>query len=278
MQWAGVDLSSPAVMGILNVTPDSFSDGGDFINLDAAVSHAESMCAAGAKILDIGGESTRPGAAKIDVETEINRVVPVIAAMRETAAKYGVKISIDTRRATVMQAAMDAGADIINDVSALAFDPNALPLVAKNDWPVILMHMRGIPQTMQSLAQYENVTRDVYDELSARIAACRAAGIRPENICVDPGIGFAKNAEQSITLLRNLPEFQKLHLPILIGVSRKSVIGHMTGETNPKNRLAGSIAAGLFAVQNGANIIRTHDVAETVQALKTWRAMADRQF
>jgi dihydropteroate synthase len=274
MQWAGIDLSVPVVMGILNVTPDSFSDGGDFVRLDAAVRQAEIICAAGAKILDIGGESTRPGAAIISVEEEINRVVPAIKAVRQIAAQYNVNISIDTRRAAVMQAAMDAGADIINDVSALAFDAAALPLVTKNNWPVVLMHMRGTPQDMQSYAQYQNVAQEVGDELGARITACRAAGIAAENICIDPGIGFAKTTTHNIALLQNLNDLQKLGKPILIGVSRKRFIGEITGADNPKDRAAGSLAAALFAVQQGANIIRTHEVAETVQTLKVWQALA----
>lgn len=276
MHWANLDLSQPIVMGILNVTPDSFSDGGDYADLKAAIHQAEKICTSGAKILDIGGESTRPGAVPPDVETEIRRAVSVIAAVRDTARECGVQISIDTRRAAVMQAAMEAGANIINDVSALAFDANALALAAKNQWPVILNHMRGTPQTMQDLATYQNVAQDVRDELQERIHACLASGLRAENLCIDPGIGFAKTTAQSITLLQNLNILQSLGRPVLVGLSRKRFLGDITGTAHAKDRDPASLAAAMYAMERGAIIIRTHDAPAMVQAIKVWVALKQR--
>lgn len=269
MTWAGLDLSQPIVMGILNVTPDSFSDGGDFTNLEIAAAHAEAMAHAGAKIIDVGGESTRPGAVMPSLQEEIDRVVPVIAAMKNC----GVKISIDTRRAAVMAAAVAAGAEIINDVSALSTDPDAAKFVAEKQLPVVLCHMRGTPQTMQKNPVYENVVHDVMHDLSIRIDACVAAGLSRDKICIDPGIGFGKATAHNIALLQNLSDFKKLGAPILIGLSRKRMIAEITGVQNPKDRLAGSIAGALFAAQQGANILRVHDVAETVQALQVWQSL-----
>jgi len=273
MHWAEIDITEPVVMGILNVTPDSFSDGGDFTDLETARQHAEEMCLAGARIIDIGGESTRPGAIMPSASEEIARVVPVITAVRPIVQKYGAKISIDTRRAEVMAAAHAAGAEIINDVSALTHDAAALPFAAAHQLPVVLCHMRGDPQTMQQNPTYTDVVREVFDDLAACIAACVGAGLAREKIAIDPGIGFGKTTAHNTTLVQNLPTFQNLGVPILIGLSRKRMVGEITGASDPKSRLAGSIAGGLFALSRGANILRVHDVRETVEAIRMWRAL-----
>lgn len=273
MQFAGLDLSSPIVMGILNVTPDSFSDGGDLPTVDTIVARAREFCIAGAKILDIGGESTRPGAVEPSVEEELGRVIPAIQAARPIANEYSAKISIDTRRQKIMQAAVEAGADIINDVSALETDPDALPYIAQHQLPVILCHMQGTPDNMQSAPHYNNVVQDIHDYFSQRIADCLSAGLVRENICIDPGIGFGKTLEHNIDLLQNLSVLQQLHLPLLVGLSRKRMIADMTGEKNPKARLGGSLAGALFAASNGAHILRVHDVRDTCQALAVWRGL-----
>ena len=273
MIWAGFDLSAPLVMGILNVTPDSFSDGGDCVDVAAACMRGEAMCAAGANIIDIGGESTRPGATIPSLIEELNRVVPVIAALVPVVSRYGAKISIDTRRAAVMAAAHAAGAEIINDVSALTHDAGALKFVAEQQLPVVLCHMRGEPETMQLSPHYGDVVHEVYDDLAARIAACEQAGLSHDKICIDPGIGFGKTTAHNVTLLQNLSYFQNLCAPILVGLSRKGMIGEITQTKNPKDRLAGSLAGALFAVAHGANILRVHDVGETVQAITMWRTL-----
>lgn len=272
--FAGIDLSVPAVMGILNVTPDSFSDGGDLSSLDVIRARAEEFCQAGAKILDIGGESTRPGAVPPSLSEEISRVVPAINAVKPIAAKYGVKISIDTRRTTVMQVGVEAGADIINDVSALETEADALPFVVSRQLPVVLCHMQGTPQDMQHQPHYENVVRDVYDCFAARIAACEAAGLPLHLICIDPGIGFGKTLQHNLELLRNLHEFKKLGATILVGLSRKRMIAELTDEKDPKNRLGGSLAGALFAAEQGAHILRVHDVRDTCQAMKVWTGLS----
>jgi len=278
MQWAGFDLSTPIVMGIINVTPDSFSDGGDITTVESAINRAEDMCQAGARILDIGGESTRPSATVPSLDEEIERVVPVIAAIAPIAKKYGAKISIDTRRAAVMAPAVRAGAEIINDISALAHDDGAMVFAAEHQLPVVLCHMRGTPQTMQNDPHYDDVVREVCDELAARMNACETAGLSHDKICIDPGIGFGKTTAHNIALLQNLTELQKLRAPILVGLSRKRMIGEITSaqhpKDQPKNRLAGSLAGALFAVSHGANILRVHDVRETMQALQMWRSLA----
>lgn len=256
-------------MGVLNVTPDSFSDGGRHADRQRAIEAGLAMAAAGADIVDVGGESTRPGAPPIPPEIEQARVVPVIRAL----AAAGVRVSIDSRNAATMAAALDAGAAIVNDVSALTHDPAAAALVAARGCPVVLMHMRGEPATMNEHAVYADIAREVAGELAAHIAAATQAGIAPEAIAIDPGIGFAKLAPQSLELLRRLPELAALGRPILVGVSRKSFIGRIGGEPDPLRRLPGSLAAGLFAVSRGAHILRVHDVAETVQALRLWTAL-----
>lgn len=273
MQFAGIDLSSPIVMGILNVTPDSFSDGGDLHNLGIITERAREFCSAGAKILDIGGESTRPGAVMPSVEEELSRVIPAIRAVRPVADEFGTKISIDTRRQKIMQAAVEAGADIINDVSALETDVNALPYIAAHQLPVILCHMQGTPDNMQIAPHYDNIVQDIHDYFSQRIAACLSAGLARDNICIDPGIGFGKSLQHNIDLLKNLSVFQELHLPLLVGLSRKRMIAEMTGETDPKSRVGGSLAGALYAAQQGAHILRVHDVRDTCQALAVWRGL-----
>lgn len=257
-------------MGILNVTPDSFSDGGSHADPEAAIAHAHAMAEAGADIIDVGGESTRPKAAPVTAEDEQARVMPVVRAL----TKAGLVVSIDTRHAATMEAALDAGATIVNDISGLTFDPRARPLVARHGCAVVLMHMRGTQQTMTGLTQYDHVTRDVTRELSARIVLAMAAGVARQAIAIDPGLGFAKTAEQSVALLAGLDSLAALGFPILVGASRKSFIGRISGEEAPDRRLPGSLAAGLFAVARGARILRVHDVAATAQALRVWQALS----
>ncbi len=261
------------VMGIVNATPDSFSDGGACLDPAPAIIHAETMIRAGARILDIGGESTRPGATSVPVDEEIRRVVPVIAGIRATAEAAGVTISIDTRNARTMQAALDAGATMINDVSALTHDPASLSVAAAATGPVVLMHMQGEPATMQQSPAYDDVVLDVYDGLEARIAAALAAGIALERIVADPGIGFGKTVGHNLALLDQLTLFHGLGVPLLIGVSRKGFLARLSANEPADGRLGGSLAAGLAAVAQGAQILRVHDVPETVQALKITAAI-----
>jgi len=267
--WAGLTLDRPRVMGILNVTPDSFSDGGRHLDPHRAIAAGHTMAAAGADIIDVGGESTRPGAPPVSTSEEQARVLPVIRAL----AAAGLRVSVDTRNAATMAAALDAGATIVNDVSALTHDPAAAALLSARRCPVVLMHMRGEPATMNARAVYADIAREVIAELAARIAAAEAAGIGREAIAIDPGIGFAKLAPHSLELLRRLPELAVLQRPMLVGVSRKSFIGRIGEEPDPQRRFPGSIAAALFALSRGAHILRVHDVAETVQAIKVWSAL-----
>ncbi len=269
LTWAGFDLRTPRVMGILNVTPDSFSSAGEHATAAAAIAAGMAMLEAGADIIDVGGESTRPNAAPIAVDQEISRIEPVIRAL----AAAGAVVSADTRNAATMAAALDAGGKIINDVSGLTHDPAAAHLIASRCCPIILMHMRGSPRTMDAQAQYNDVGAEVLAELLARLDAALAAGIKSENIALDPGFGFAKLGAQNLALLQATRQFANLGHPLLIGVSRKRFIGTFSGEPEPKKRLPGSIAAGLYAVSQGANILRVHDVAETVQALKIWQEL-----
>lgn len=257
-------------MGIINITPDSFSDGGLNASHGAAIAAGQAMVLAGATLLDIGGESTRPGATPVSPVEEQARILPVIEAL----ALAGATVSVDTRNTTTMHAALDAGATIVNDVSALTHDPDAAPTVARRGCPVILMHMRGTPQTMLGLASYADVASEVAAELSLRIEAALAAGIAREVIAIDPGIGFAKTAAQNLELLRALPRLAALGFPLVVGVSRKGFIGTYGREPDPLRRAPGSIAAGLFAAAQGAAVLRVHDVAETVQALNVWRALS----
>jgi dihydropteroate synthase len=267
--WAGLRPGEPAVMGILNITPDSFSDGGRHLDPARAIEAGRAMLAAGAAILDIGGETTRPGAPPTSPEVEQGRILPVIRALAEA----GARISVDTRHAATMGAALDAGAAIVNDVSALTHDPAAAALVAARGCPVVLMHMRGTPETMNDLARYGDVAAEVAAELAARLAAAEAAGIPRGRIALDPGIGFAKNAAQNVALLQRLPLLLGLGCALLVGVSRKRFIGTIGGEPVADRRGPGSIAAGLFALSRGASVLRVHDVAETVQAVRVWRAL-----
>ncbi|MGC9270078.1 dihydropteroate synthase [Acidiphilium sp.] len=271
--WAGFRLTSPLVMGIVNVTPDSFSS--TAADADGAIAQARAMLAAGADIIDIGGESTRPGAAPVDPATEIDRIMPVLRALIATQGPGSSPpvISIDTRNAATMAAALDAGARIINDVSALRHDPAAATLLAQRRCPVVLMHMRGTPATMNAQAHYTDLVRDVADELTSRRDAACAAGIDPAAIALDPGFGFAKTGAQNIALLRALDRFCALGHAILVGVSRKRFIGDLTQQPDPRQRDPGSIAAAIYAIRHGAAIVRVHDVAGTIQALRVWRAL-----
>lgn len=267
-EWAGLP-PGPVVMGILNVTPDSFSDGGDLVDAAMAVAVGRQMVADGAGILDIGGESTRPGSTPVAPADEQRRILPVIAGL----VGCGVPLSVDTRNASTMAAALDAGATVINDVSGLSHDPATVPLIAGRGCPVVLMHMRGTPATMQARAVYDDVVGDVLAELSARIATAEAAGLNRSQIAVDPGIGFAKTTEQNIILLQRLPILLGLGCRIVVGVSRKSLIGLLGEAADPKQRVAGSIAAGLYALSQGASVLRVHDVAATVQAVRVWQKL-----
>lgn len=268
--FAGLALDRPRLMGILNVTPDSFSDGGHFFAAEAAVAQARAM-ALGAEIIDIGGESTRPGAAEVPVEEEIARTAPVIRALR--GGGQTAPISIDTRKAPVAQAALEAGATLVNDVSAFDFDPTLGPLVAQANAPVILMHAQGVPATMQDDPRYADVLLDVYDALAARLARAEALGIDRARIMLDPGIGFGKTQAHNLTLLRGLSLFHGLGCPILLGTSRKRFIGSIGGADRPEDRAPGSIATALQGVAQGVQVIRVHDVAETRQALRLWQAL-----
>ena len=263
-----LDLSVPHVMGILNVTPDSFSDGGKHNGKVQAIAHAKQMIADGATVIDVGGESTRPGASIVEVEEEIRRVVPVVEAL----AELGVVISIDTSQAEVIQAAVAAGAHIWNDVRALT-RPNALETAAELNIPVIIMHMRGEPTTMNGLDQYDNVTLDVMDELSQRVADALKAGVKAENIMIDPGFGFAKNAKQNLKLLKEFHQLNQLGYPILSALSRKRFIGEALGGADAGQRAVGSVAGHLLSIQQGACMVRAHDVKAMSDAIKVWQAM-----
>jgi len=256
-------------MGVLNVTPDSFSDGGRHVDPERAIEAGLTMVKDGADIVDVGGESTRPGASAVSPEEELLRVMPVVRAL----AAAGVVVSIDTRNALTMEAALRAGAAIVNDISALTHDPRSASIVAARACPVVLMHMRGTPATMNRHAAYVDVVREVTAEIAARIAAARQAGIAEEAIAIDPGLGFAKLAPDSTALLRGLPRLAALGRPIVLGVSRKSFIGRLGGEPEPVRRMPGSLAGGLFAIMQGAHILRVHDVRETVQAGRVWAAL-----
>jgi dihydropteroate synthase len=267
--FAGLDLGRPLVMGVVNVTPDSFSDGGDHADTENAIAHSFRLAADGADILDIGGESTRPGAAPVSIDEELSRILPVIEAL----ADAGLTVSVDTRHAAVMTAALSAGASIVNDVTALTGDADSMGVVAEKDVPVILMHMQGEPGTMQDNPSYADAAMDVRQYLSARIDACVAAGIDKERIAIDPGIGFGKTLEHNLDILGRLHLLSELDCPVVLGVSRKSFIGKITDVKDPKQRLGGSLAAALAGIDQGANILRVHDVAETVQALAVWDAL-----
>ena len=262
----------PRIMGILNITPDSFSDGGEFNNIDKAVAHAEKMLADGADIIDVGGESTRPNAAPVSLQEELDRTIPVIEKIRH----FTDQISIDTRHAKVMKQAFKAGATMINDVSALEDDPQSIGFAASFNGPVCIMHKKGTPQTMQQHANYNDIVQEIYDYFHSRISICEDAGINKGRLIIDPGLGFAKTAEHNLEILKNLDKFTSLGCPILIGASRKSFIKHlMNNETPADKRLGGSLAANLYALDKGASILRVHDVYETFQAVKMWQSIQD---
>lgn len=267
----GLPTDRPLVMGILNVTPDSFSDGGTLGGVGDALARARAMVAAGADILDIGGESTRPGAAEVPVPEEIARTAPVIRAIRD--AGIATPISIDTRKARVAEAALQAGADMVNDVSALTWDADLAGVVAAAGVPLCLMHAQGTPQTMQVDPRYGDVVAEVHEWLARRFDHATAAGIAPGRLISDVGIGFGKTLQHNLALLRALSVFHTLGAPILLGASRKRFIGTLSGVDQADRRMPGSVAVALHAAAQGAQILRVHDVAETVQALALWRAM-----
>ncbi len=262
-----LDLSHPVVMGVLNVTPDSFSDGGKYLEPEAAVEHGLRMAAEGAAIIDVGGESTRPGAAPVPVEEELRRVMPVIEALAGALAGSGVVISVDTSKPEVIAAAAAAGAGLINDIRALSV-PGALEAVAATDCAVCLMHMQGEPSTMQLAPRYENVVDEVRTFLLERVRHCRTVGVSADRIVIDPGFGFGKTLEHNLELLRRLEELTGTGWPVLVGLSRKSMIGRLLGERPADERLHGSVALAVISAMKGARIVRAHDVAATVDALK----------
>ncbi len=267
--FAGLALDRPLIMGVINVTPDSFSDGGEAVDAAQALARGRALADAGADILDVGGESTRPGAEPVSVDDELARVLPVVRGLSEA----GFAVSIDTRHARVMEAALDGGAAVINDVTALTGDPQSMGVAVVRGAPVILMHMQGDPRTMQDEPRYEDAALDVYDYLAGRVAACEAAGVERMRIAVDPGIGFGKTADHNIEILHRLGLFHGLGCALVLGVSRKSLIARLSRGEAPKQRLAGSLAAALAAVAQGVHILRVHDVAETRQALNVWSAI-----
>jgi len=262
-------LDRPRIMGVVNVTPDSFSDGGTFADLEAAVAHGVALVEAGADLLDIGGESTRPGAAAVDEAEELRRVIPVIERL---AAAVAVPIAVDTSKPAVMRAAVAAGAGLINDVYALRRD-GALEAAAELKVPVCLMHMQGEPRTMQDAPHYDDVVGEVHRFLAERIFACEMSGLDKRRLLVDPGFGFGKTLEHNLRLLRQLARFGDLGVPVLAGLSRKAMLGALTGRSVGE-RVHGSVTAALIAVQNGASIVRVHDVAATRDALAVWNAVA----
>lgn len=265
-----LDLQASVVMGILNVTPDSFSDGGSFSTVDSAVTRARQIIDDGASIIDIGGESSRPGAEPVSIDEEIRRVVPVIEAIRKVSQ---IAISIDTCKAEVAKAALSAGADIINDISALNFDPKMADLAAQTKAPLVLMHMLGTPRTMQDNPRYTDVVGQINEFFEERIAFAVSRGIATDKLILDPGIGFGKRPIDNVTILSRLREFHRHNLPLLVGASRKSFIGVLDSGAPVDNRLGGSLAAAVWAAINGAAVIRVHDVRETVQALSVLKAV-----
>ena len=266
---AGLPLDRPRIMGIVNVTPDSFSDGGHFLNPREAIAHALRLEEEGADLIDIGGESTRPGADPVSLDEELRRVLPVIEGL---VGKTRARISVDTRRAEVMRRAASAGVHILNDVSALTYDAQSMRVAAETRLPIVLMHAQGEPGTMQRDPQYNDVLLDVFDHLEARVEACVRAGIARERLIVDPGIGFGKTTAHNLELLSGLSLFHTLGTTVLLGASRKSFIGGLTGAVDPEERIPGSIAAALAGAMQGAQILRVHDVAQTRQALTVWQA------
>ena len=266
---AGMRFDTPRLMGILNVTPDSFSDGGEHFDASVAITHSHAMAEQGADIIDVGGESTRPGAEEVDIEEEIRRTAPVITAIRRDSE---IAISVDTRKAQVARAAHAAGATLVNDVAGFAFDSALAPFCAEAGLPVCVMHAQGTPDIMQVDPRYDNVALDIYDYLSGRIEALEALGIPRTSIIADPGIGFGKTLEHNLTLLQNLSLFHGLGCPILLGASRKRFIGTIGGTDAARHRAPGSIAVALAGVAQGVQVLRVHDVGETAEALRLWQA------
>lgn len=261
MQLFGAD---PVIMGVVNVTPDSFSDGGKYINENNAIVHGIRLLEEGAHILDIGGESTRPGSQAVDIEEEINRTVPVIREL----SRHAKHISVDTRNAATMRAALEAGATAINDISALEHDSESINVVSDTQVPVFLMHMQGVPQSMQKKPNYNNVVDDIYEYLKNRILICETAGIKKESIILDPGIGFGKTVEHNLLILRNISRFHTLGCSLLLGTSRKRFIAEISNGEDADERLGGSLSSIVWGRIQGTQIFRVHDVKETVQALK----------
>lgn len=266
---AGLSLDRPRIMGIVNVTPDSFADGGSHLTAESAIAHALKLEEEGADILDIGGESTRPGAEPVSLGEELRRVMPVIEGL---VGRTRARLSIDTRKAEVMRRAALAGVHILNDISALQHDAMSMRVAAETRLPVVLMHAQGDPRTMQRDPKYDNVLLDVYDVLEARVEACLRAGISRDRLIIDPGIGFGKAAAHNLELLSGLSLLHGLGVPLMLGASRKSFIGALTGAVDPTDRVPGSVAAALAGAMQGAHILRVHDVAATRQALIIWQA------
>jgi dihydropteroate synthase len=267
-----IEKKGPLIMGILNVTPDSFSDAGHFFESNAALQHAREMVAAGADIIDVGGESTRPGASQLSAEEEIDRILPTIEKIKE---ELNALVSIDTTKADVARMAVEeGGADLVNDISALQFSEHMAATVAELNVPVVLMHIKGTPETMQKNPFYSDVIGEITDYFQQRIDFALSHGIKKEKIILDPGIGFGKRLEDNIAILKNLKAFGEFELPILVGVSRKSFLGLLSGEKIPEKRGAETLAASLLAAANGAAILRVHDVGPTVKALKVWQALS----
>lgn len=264
-----LSLERPLVMGIVNVTPDSFSDGGEHATADAAVEHGLRLVREGADILDVGGESTRPGSDEVPPDVESARVLPVVERL---AREAGVPVSIDTRHAEVAHAALASGASIVNDVAGFR-DSAMVEVAAASDAGLVVMHMLGEPKSMQANPRYDDVVAEVRAFLERQATALVAAGVAPERICVDPGIGFGKTLDHNLALLRALSELASLGYPVLVGASRKRMIGDLTGEPEPKRRLGGSVAVALWAATHGASVVRVHDVRETKQALTVWGAL-----
>jgi dihydropteroate synthase len=267
--FAGLPLNQPRLMGVVNVTPDSFSDGGDFLDSSLAIQHGLKLSDDGADILDVGGESTRPGSAPVSIDEELARVIPVI----EGLAGEGKLVSIDTRHAEVMRQAISAGAKIVNDVTALTGDPNSMRVCAATGVNVVIMHMQGEPQTMQDNPTYDDAASDIMTYLRERVTVMQAAGLARDKIAVDPGIGFGKNLDHNLRVLSKLGDYADINLPVLLGVSRKSFISRIDRDVPAKERMAGSVSAAIAGYTRGVRLFRVHDVAETRQALAVWDAI-----
>tara|TARA_B100001142_G_scaffold248412_1_gene248268 strand:+ start:454 stop:1281 length:828 start_codon:yes stop_codon:yes gene_type:complete len=269
VSFAGLSLDRPRIFGIINVTPDSFSDGGDTFDIELAIRRGQEMIESGADVLDVGGESTRPGAKPVTEEEEISRTEPVIRSL----ADMGAVISIDTRRAKVMATAIDAGAEIVNDVTALTGDPESIEVLSNSGKSVVLMHMQGDPSNMQEKPYYDAPASEIFDFLQKRIMACQEAGIDQKRIAVDPGIGFGKTLDHNLDIMGKLDLYRDISSPVMLGASRKSFIGMITPSQSPKDRLPGSLASVIYAWTKGVQLFRVHDVAETRQALEVWQAI-----